>query len=149
MSKFTSADQRFGAVTVQHLDELYDGNKKVYHDLLERCCSLRRSTTMTVFIFLSPQFLINHTDACNVFIACSHLATLRVVTTDEAQIHVQHGTSFRSEICALQTTFFAKLFGNQPETMMRPRLRWQRCQQTTSPPCVICSRYRCCQMTRF
>ena len=35
ISKFTSADQRFGAVTVQHLDELYDGNKKFYHDLLK------------------------------------------------------------------------------------------------------------------
>ena len=55
MSKFTSADLSFGAVTVQHLDELYDGNIKVYHDLLDRCRSLLRSTTMTVFIFLSPQ----------------------------------------------------------------------------------------------
>jgi hypothetical protein len=69
MSKFTSADQRFGPVKEQHLDELYDGNKKVYHDLLERCRGLRRSTTTTVFIFLSPQFLINHTDARDVFIA--------------------------------------------------------------------------------
>jgi superfamily II DNA helicase RecQ len=122
MSKFTSADQRFGAVTVQHLDELYAGNKKVFHDLLERCRGLRRSTTTTVFIFLSPQFLINHTDARDVFIACSHRATLRVVAIDEAHVHVQHGTSFRSEIRALQTMFFAKLFGNQLEAMMRKRL---------------------------
>jgi hypothetical protein len=43
MSKFASADQRFGAVIVQHLDKLYDGNKKVYHDLLERCRGLQRS----------------------------------------------------------------------------------------------------------
>ena len=35
MSKFTCANQCFGAVTVQHLDKLYDGNKKVYHELLE------------------------------------------------------------------------------------------------------------------
>ena len=55
MSKFTSADQHFGAVTVQHLDELYDGNKKVYYDLLERCPGLQQSATTTVFIFLSPQ----------------------------------------------------------------------------------------------
>ena len=69
MSKFTCADQRFGAVTVQHLDKLYNGNKKVYHELLERCRGLQRSTTTTVFIFLSPQFLINHPDARDVFIA--------------------------------------------------------------------------------
>ena len=122
MSKFTCADQRFGAVTVQHLDKLYDGNKKVYHELLERCRSLQRSRTTTVFIFLSPQFLINHPDARDVFIACSHRATLRVVAIDEAHIHVQHGTLFSGEIRALQSMFFAKIFGNQPERMMQPRL---------------------------
>jgi hypothetical protein len=57
MSKFTCANQNFGAVTVQHLDELFDANKQVYYDLLERCHGLRRSTTTTVFIFMSPQFL--------------------------------------------------------------------------------------------
>jgi len=68
MLKFTCAGQRFGTVTVQHLDELYDANKKVYHELMERCRGLRRSTMTTVFIFLSPQFLINHPDACNVLL---------------------------------------------------------------------------------
>jgi hypothetical protein len=122
MSKFTCADQRFGAVMVQHLDKLYDGNKKVFRELLEQCRGLQRSTTTAVFIFLSPQFLINHPDARDVFIACSHCATLPVVAIDEAHIHVQHGTLFRSEIHALQSMFFAKIFGNQPERMMRPRL---------------------------
>jgi hypothetical protein len=121
MSKFTCADQRFGAVTVQHFNELYNGDKKVY-ELLERCRGRQRSLTTTVFIFLSPQFLINHPDARDVFIACSHRATLCVVAIDEAHIHVQHGTSFRGEICALQSMFFAKIFGNQPERMMQPRL---------------------------
>ena len=106
MSKFTCADQRFGAVTVQHLGELYNGNKKVYHELLKRCRSLQRSTTMTVFIFLSPQFLINHPDAHDVFIACSHRATLCVVAIDKAHIHVQHGTSFRGEIRAFAKYVF-------------------------------------------
>jgi hypothetical protein len=35
MSKFTCANQRFGAVIIQHLDELYDLNKPAYKDLLE------------------------------------------------------------------------------------------------------------------
>lgn len=122
MSKFNCASQRFGAVTVQHLDELFDANKKVYRELLERCRGLRRSTTTTLFVFLSPQFLINHPDARDVFIECSHRATLRVVALDEAHIHVQHGTSFRSEIRALQSNFFGKIFGNQPDSTMKPRL---------------------------
>ena len=35
MNKFTCANQNFSAVTVQHLDELFQANKRVYYDLLE------------------------------------------------------------------------------------------------------------------
>jgi hypothetical protein len=115
------ADQCFGAITIQHLDELCNANKQVYKDLLQRCRGLLCSTTTTVFIFLSPQFIINHPDAHDVFIECSHRATLCVVTLDKAHIHVQHGTSFRSKIWALQAQFFSKIFGNQLH-LMRPCL---------------------------
>ena len=98
MSKFTCANQKFGAVAVQHFDELFDANKQVYYDLLEQYRGLRRSTTTTVFIFMSPQFLINHPKAREVFIECSHRTTLRVIALDKVHIHVQHGTSFCSEI---------------------------------------------------
>ena len=106
MSKFTCANQKFGTVAVQHLDELFDANKQVYYHLLEQCHGLCRSTTTTVFIFMSPQFLINHPKAREVFIECSHCTTLRVIALDEVHIHVQHGTSFRSKIRALQVLFF-------------------------------------------
>ena len=121
MSKFTCANEQFGAVAVQHLDELFDANKQVYYDLLERCRGLCRSTTTTVFIFVSPQFLINHPKAREVFIKCSHRTTLRVIALDEVHIHVQHGTSFRSEIRALQVLFFSKIFCEQLPTV-QPRL---------------------------
>jgi superfamily II DNA helicase RecQ len=110
MSKFTCADQKFGAVAVQHLDELFDANKQVYYDLLEQCRGLRWSTTTTVFIFVSPQFLINHPEARKVFIECSHRTTLRVIALDEVHIHVQQGTSFRSEIRTRQVLFFPRYF---------------------------------------
>jgi hypothetical protein len=76
MLKFMSADLRFRAVIIQYLNELYDANKNAYKDLLQCCWGLLWSTTTTVFIFLSPQFLINHPDACNVFIECLHHTTL-------------------------------------------------------------------------
>ncbi len=79
------------------------------------------STTTTVFIFLSPQFLINHPEARDVFIECSHRTTLRAIALDEGHIHIQHGTLFRSKIRALQVLFFAKIFREQ-SPMMRPRL---------------------------
>jgi len=102
MSKFTCANQQFGAIAIQHLDELFDANKQVYYDFLEQCHGLHWSTTTTVFIFVSPQFLINHPEAREVFIKCSHRITLRVIALDEVHIHIQHSTSFRSEIRALQ-----------------------------------------------
>ncbi len=92
MSKFTCANQNFGAVAVQHLDKLFDVNKRLYYDLLEQCCGLLWFTTTAVFIFLSPQFLINQPEACDVFIKCSHCTTLCVIALDEAHIYVQHGS---------------------------------------------------------
>jgi len=105
MSKFKCANQKFSAVAIQHLDKLFDANKQVYYDLLERCRGLRRSTTTTVFIFMLPQFLINHPEAREVFTECSHCTTLRVIALDKVHIHVQHGVSFCSEIRALQVLF--------------------------------------------
>jgi hypothetical protein len=72
---------------------------------------------MAVFIFLSPQFVINHPNAPDFFIDCSHLTTLCLVALDNAHIHVQHRTSFYSKILELQAIFLAKPFGNQPNKM--------------------------------
>ncbi len=118
MSKFMCTIVPLGAVIIQHLNELYDANKNAYKKLLQRCGGLLWSSTMTVFIFLSPQFLINHPDACNVFIECLHCTTLWVVALDEAHIHVQHRTLFCNEICALQAIFFSKIFWKQSRNEM-------------------------------
>ncbi len=112
MSKFTCTDLHFRAVIIQHLEKLFDSNKNAYKDLLRQCRGLLWSTTRTVFIFLSPQFVINHPDTCDVFIDCLHHTTLQVVMLDEVRIHIQHGTLFCSEILALQSLFFLKIFGN-------------------------------------
>jgi superfamily II DNA helicase RecQ len=121
MHKFEDYNPRWGNVGVYHLDELYDCNRHLYHSLLRGCTSLGRETSSTLFIFLSPQFLINHRDALDVFVACAHDRTLRVIAMDEAHIHVQHGTSIREDIWALRIEFFKKIFGNQPKDL-HPRL---------------------------
>ncbi len=120
ISKFTCANQRFSAVIIQHLDKLYDAYKQAYKVLLEQCQGLLWSTLTTVFILLSPQFIINHSDAQDIFIECSHCVTLRVVDLDEANIYVQHGMPFHWDLCS-PSPVFVKLFGNQPH-MTRPRL---------------------------
>jgi hypothetical protein len=75
MSKFTCANHHFRTVIIQHLDELCNANKSAYKDLLERCQGLCCSTTTTVFLFLYLQFLINHSDAKQIFIECSNCTT--------------------------------------------------------------------------
>jgi superfamily II DNA helicase RecQ len=122
MLKLTCTNQRFGTVIIQYLSKryLYNANKQAYKYLLEQFQGLLRSTLTTVFIFLSLQFIINHSNTRDSFMKCLHHTTLRVITLDEAHIHVQHGT-FCSEIRALQALFFAKIFGNQPH-MTSPRL---------------------------
>jgi len=99
----------WGNVGMYHLDELYNCNRQLYHSLLSSCALLSRDTSSTFFIFLSPQFLINHRDALNVFVSCAHKRMLRINTMDEAHIHVQHGTSFHEDIRALRIEFFRKV----------------------------------------
>jgi superfamily II DNA helicase RecQ len=121
MHKFESADPTWGNVGVYHLDELFDCNRSAYHQLLRRCSSIDRTMTSTLFLFLSPQFLINHPNALGVFVTCAQERTLRLIAMDEVHIHVQHGTSFLEEIRALRVEFFRRVYGNQPRDR-QPRL---------------------------
>ncbi len=98
MANFTCANQRFCTVIIQHLDEHYGANKWAYKYLLEQCWGLLHSTMTTLFIFLSPQFVVNHANAREVFIQCSHHTTLRLVALEEVHIHIQHGKLFCSKI---------------------------------------------------
>jgi hypothetical protein len=78
-------------------------------------------TSFTLFIFLLPQFLINHQNALDVFVTRAQERTLCLIAMDEAHIHIQHETAFHDDICALCVDFFRRVFGNQP-TNQRPRL---------------------------
>ncbi len=113
MHKFKSFSPSWGNVGVYHLDEVYDCHQVGYSDILRRFSQMSRTTSSTMLVFLSPQFLINHRNALDVFITCAQEHTLRVIGIDEAHIHVQHGTSFRKEIRALRVEFFRRVFGNQ------------------------------------
>ena len=110
MAKFTAGDERWGSIEVQHLDELWLNDKRKYRDVLERLGNVERTTTSAVFVFLSPQFLVNHRDALNVFLEAARKRTLRLVALDEVHLHVQHGTSFRAEIRELRDVFFRPVF---------------------------------------
>ena len=52
MHKFEDTIMTWGNVGVYHLDELYNCNCLVFKRLLQRCLSIDRSTTSTLFLFL-------------------------------------------------------------------------------------------------
>ncbi len=60
MRKFQSSNPTWGNVGVYHLDKLFECYPLVYHQLLHWCLSIEGCTSIILFIFLSPQFLMNH-----------------------------------------------------------------------------------------
>ena len=82
---------------VFHLDELHGVDQAKYRAFLSLCSSTKRSCQDTNFVFLSPQFLINHPDALEALLCAASQCTLRLVVINEAHLNVQHGESFRQE----------------------------------------------------
>ncbi len=87
MHKFKDYNPTWGNVGVYHLDKLYDCNQQLYSSLLCGCASIGRDTLSMFFVFLSPQFLINHRNALVVFIACAQEQTLCLIAMDKVHIH--------------------------------------------------------------
>ncbi len=120
LHKFQSSNPTWGNIGVYHLDKLFDCNCLVYHQLLRQCSSIEGCTSTMLFIFILPQFLINHPKALSVFLTCTHNCTLLLIAMDEVHIHVQHGLLFHEEICALCIKIFRLIYGNQPREL-QPR----------------------------
>ncbi len=114
MHKFKLSNPTWGNVGVYHLEKIFDCNRSVYQKLLHHCSEIKQSTSSALFFFLLPQFLINHPGALGIFITCAQERTLWLIAMDEVHIHMQHGLSFREEICALYVKFFRLIYGNQP-----------------------------------
>jgi hypothetical protein len=115
MHKFEKAIFTWGNMGVYHLDEIYDCNCPAFFKLLHHCSSINRSTSSTLFIFLTLQFLMNRQNALDVSVTCAQERTLCLIAMDEAHIQVQHGTSFRNDICALALNFLGGYLAiNQP-----------------------------------
>ncbi len=86
MHKFEVANMTWGNAVTYHLDELYDANCRAFESLIRRCSTMKRNTTSTLFMFLSPQFLVHHllepkllqgnTDECICCLPCSSYENL-------------------------------------------------------------------------
>ena len=110
LEKFKNAIDTWGTVDVHHLDEVYTNSKGNYRRLLEKIRCMDRRTSSTLFLFVSPHFLVLHPDARDALLLAGRERTLRLVVADEVHLMVQHGMSFRAEIRALRDLFWIKLF---------------------------------------
>ena len=115
-SKFNVAAQRYGCVNAIHLDEISYATSVKRAELLNRISSLTKNTTSTMFLLLSPQFLIRNEDFRKTLIIKANTGVVRLIKIDEVHLYVQHGITFRREICMLKEVFFEKVYrqNNKP-----------------------------------
>jgi len=82
--------------------------------------SIGLASSSTVFLFCSPQYLVENNTFWNTLIQCNHKRTLRLVALDEVHLYTMHSQTFREAIRALQHIFFAVIFSTNLEH--HPRL---------------------------
>jgi superfamily II DNA helicase RecQ len=88
MDTFTSANQVYGTVTAHNVDKIHTKSKIQYMELIARAGSLRRDTTSTAFLIVSPQFMIHHPDFMEMLIKQAHNRVLGLVVIDEVHLFV-------------------------------------------------------------
>ena len=117
MNKMKEANQKYGTVETHHLDELPDDRGKTLGRIVTRIEGLKATTTSTIFLFTSPQFLCKESskELLSSLISARKRNVLRVVGIDEAHLMVQH-SFFRVEIHMLTELFFKEIFDHDKST---------------------------------
>lgn len=107
LEKFKIANNTFGEVNVSHLDELLNVKREQYRSVLSSVGAIHRGADSPHFIFVSPQFLVKHSDARDdVLVDAVCRRVVGLVIMDEVHVHVQHGTSFREDVRKLRDIYF-------------------------------------------
>ena len=88
LAKFVEGSQRFGDVTMLHLDELCDTYLGKYDNAMLRIREACAEMTLMIFIFLSPQFLVQHKDALQIILhaICNQLLCIIVLDKDHLDV---------------------------------------------------------------
>ena len=112
--RFQEGSDAYGAVDAINLDER-GKNTKWRKKFIARISAMSNTTTSTVFIFTSPQFLAdNKKDVRDTLInVCLNKRTFRSFTVDEVHLYSQHGSSFRSELRLVGEEFLKPVFGGE------------------------------------
>lgn len=109
MEKIKSAAQQFGSVEAHHLDELPQGSDVLERDIIPRLNEITQASSSTVYLFVSPQYLIHHPSLINALDRATRHHALSSLCIDEAHLFVMHHP-FRLPIRMLADTFFKRIF---------------------------------------
>ena len=94
MQKFGEGSFDFGTVACVNVDNaVKDHTRRT--DLLTRLAALRRSTSSTVYLFASPQCLVQYPAVRQTLLACAERGTLRFCTLNECHLLGKHVATFR------------------------------------------------------
>ena len=74
-------------VEAQNLDEIQTNAYGKYQQILCRLETLKANTLSTLFLSVSPHFLVDNADARNTLLAAARNKTLRLVVIDEVHLH--------------------------------------------------------------
>ena len=94
LAKFTSGNDCYGTVEAQNLDEIKTNAYGKYKQILRRLETLKANTSSTVFLSVSPHFLVDNADARKALLAAARNKTLRLVVIDKVHLHMQQGMTF-------------------------------------------------------
>ena len=113
LSRFQEGSSRYGRIEAVNLDAR-GKNSRWRKRFIKHIAEMSKSTTSTLFVFTSPQFLADNKDVRNAIInVCLNKRTFRSFTIDEAHLLAQHGSSFRSEIRLVCEEFIKPIFGGE------------------------------------
>ena len=109
VEKIRRANRSFGSVEAHHTDDLDESF--IRERLIPRMMEISDSTTSSMYIFCSPQDLVNKAYLRIALLECYRRKTLRLVVIDEAHLYAMHGSTFREQIRLLHNLFFRIIFG--------------------------------------
>jgi hypothetical protein len=105
ITKFETDRQEHGIVEAIHFDEDIGSNEKLRKDLISYMRGIKVKTNRTLFLFISPQRLLEHPDLRAALLALHQKKIFRYLMLDEFHLFCQHGLDFRHEIRQLSQNF--------------------------------------------
>jgi len=105
--KFTEGSDKYENIKSHNMDDAF---LILRRKIIVKMQRMKRSTTITVFLFCLPQFMVKDATFLWAVIQCAQTGTLQNIVADEAHLFAIHGASFRVEIRILGTVVYKPVF---------------------------------------